>query len=513
MAHYSFHQHAELMQAYGVTPDPRLGDGSPGAPFRAPDGSRPRRSLARERAAIARYRSLEPAGFDARARAIAASLPPMRPECRLSVLLPCRNEAQHVERMLDLLAGQRDGLGRPLDPAHYEILLLCNGVAGEPRDDTAALARDWARRYAGAGPPTHVIDYTHPEGEPPLTMARKLLADIALQRGAARTEQAGPLYLACEDCDILWLDPLQLWLMITRLDAEPGLDALRGQQDRCPWIMLDYLPLLIMRRSWNFLETYFARRSLRPDRNPRADFNWNRFVTSGWNTAFTAEVYAAIGGYTWHRPFEEDMDIGEKISVLRSFEAGGRRVAQVNTTGWIPTRSEGSPRRWLYRLSSGIEPYLDRDDYDNFFNARHERVVKFSSLEELAAGYADGLERAPASLALLSEMLSKDLAVAAQVLGDAIRARAVYARVLSALGFRPGEASLLPEPEMTDAGQAGGVRIAALAGPAARRDALRARYRGAPADPLAALRSGRRRSCWAGLTRDAEALREGGAVA
>src|SRR6202011_3728739 len=158
------------------------------------------------------------------------------------------------------------------------------------------------------------------------TMARKLLADIALLRGLRRSSQRASLYLASEDADIYWLDPAQLDVMVRALDAAPALDALRGQQDRCPWLIAQFATLFLMRRSWNFLETHLASASRRPERNPHYDFNCNRIVTSGWNTVFSAEAYARIRGYTPIRRFEEDMDIGEKLSVLRAFWQDGKLV-------------------------------------------------------------------------------------------------------------------------------------------------------------------------------------------
>jgi hypothetical protein len=106
------------------------------------------------------------------------------------------------------------------------------------------------------------------------------------------------VYFALEDADTVWLDPRQLAIQTAALDAHPELDGVRGQQDRCPWIMCENDLLVTLRRSWNFTEAFLSRESLRPHRNSLYDFTWNRVVTSGWNTAISAEAFAVMGGYT-----------------------------------------------------------------------------------------------------------------------------------------------------------------------------------------------------------------------
>ncbi|WP_203855194.1 hypothetical protein [Plantactinospora mayteni] len=365
---------------------------------------------------------------------LARSLGPLDVACRAVVLVPCRSEAAQLDTLLGWYADQRDLSGAPLRPEQLEVQLLVNRFADEPDDGAAAIAD----RYRGGRLRVTVAEYFHPPDEhAPLTMARKLSADVALWRALQRPSYPAPLYLLSEDADVAWIDPRYVALAVSTLDTRPGLDAARGQQDRCPWVMARHPLLVLMRRSWNFAEAVLARRSLRPDRNPQHDFTWNRLTTSGWNCAFTAEVYALVGGYNRDRPFEEDMDIGEKISCLRAFERDGTLVPQVNTVGWLPTRAEGSPRRWLYWAATGVEPYEDTNQHENFFRRDHERVVKdcsLTELEQLARPYTVlDPDRVTAAL-------QRDLDFLPGRCGGRDDGRAVYQRVLTLLGFAPGEA-------------------------------------------------------------------------
>jgi predicted dehydrogenase len=472
MPHWTAEQHFRQMQDDGVVFSPRLGDGSVLDPWQEAVGTAPVRSRAREASAIERYLGSLPTDYAAMLERLCEPLPAMNPRCRIVVMLPCRNEQHYVSGMLDRLAEQFSFDGGTLSRDQYEVLLLCNTLTGEPRDSTAELARAWRHP---SGMALHIVDYLHPADEPcPLTMARKVLADIALIRASRRIQPTPPLYLASEDADVLWIDPHQLALMIAALDGDPGLDGVRGQQDRCPWIMVRHPLLLLMRRSWNFTEAHLARRSLRPDRNPDYDFNWNRVVASGWNTAFTAQVYAEIGGYTRQRRFEEDMDIGEKISCLRAYPVRGGMMPQVNTFGRLTARSDGSPRRWFYRFATGVEPYLDRDDYANFFGLDHEQQVKFRSLDDFESALAPVTALRPENIEILRPLLQKDLDFLVMARQDPRRGQHDYGRILRWVGFAPGAVTL----------SQGQIEIHSLAGLQDRLDAWVYRY---PDRPVAAV--------------------------
>lgn len=388
------------------------------------------RDTARERRTVLDYLHSLPPGDFARLEASNARLRSMHPMCSLAVLVPSRNEAPCLPWFLELMHSQH------LDRRRFEVILLVNRRSGEDNDGSTDITRAWMRRRSD-GLVVHLIEHVHGTDEKaPLTTARKILADLALYRSVRRTSAARPLYLSCQDVDLLWVDPRESDLIIETLDANPGLDGVRGQQDRCPWVMMNYALLFLMRRSWNFCETYAARRDLRPDLNPDYDFNWNRLVTSGWSSAFTAEAYAEIRGYTPHRLFEEDMDIGEKISCLRGYEEGGRFVAQTHTIGRVPIRSEGSCRRWIYSLRTRLSPYDEANDYDNFFNRRHEAAVKGQSLDALEKHLREPSPRDEAEI--LTGLLQADLDFMLRAGGA--EGEAAFRRVLSWLGFRNGEA-------------------------------------------------------------------------
>jgi predicted dehydrogenase len=388
-------------------------------------------------AGVAKYLACQPENYRGLVERITETLPPMEARCRVSVLVPARNEAANLPRLLDLLDDQRDVDGRTLTRSAFEVVVLINRLQDESDDGSRDAIARWSQSRSRRYEP-RVIEYVHPPDElAPLTLARKLLADVAVLRSAQRVP-ARPVYLASEDADLLWIDPCQLDVMVRTLDSHPILDAVRGQQDRCPWLMCRFPLLFLMRRSWNFAEAKAASPSFWPRRNPASNFNWNRIVTSGWNTAVRAEAYLSVGGYTRDRRFEEDMDLGEKISVWRGQYDQGRFIPYVEAVGRIPTRSEGSPRRWLYQLATGLYPYSPDNGYANFFAPEHEHAVKKLTVDELAAeAGADRLD--PETV---GPLLSRDYQFLLECTPSRAEGERAYASVLAALGFRQSDFSL-----------------------------------------------------------------------
>jgi hypothetical protein len=383
MLHWTLDQHFEVFENRGIRQLARLGEGTRSNPIVDPWGCWIERDCHREKSAIEGYLQSESSAHQALIQSMAEGMPAMHSACRMVVLLPCRNESQHIEDRLTLLAEQFRPDASLLARNQYEVIVLVNTCHDEPKDPTMDMVKRWVHP---AGMTLHALEFEHAPNElSPLTLARKILADLALLRALRRNSYEMPLYLCSEDADVVWNDPRQLFEMIKTLDEHPELDALRGYQDRCPWLLIQHPILMLMRRSWNFCESYAASRPLRPSRNPNYHFNWNRHVTSGWNTAFSAEVYANIGGYNRDRQFEEDLDIGEKISALRAYEVSGNWIPQVNT----------------------IAPSTQLDR---------------------------------ANIPLLEGMLQKDLDFLVRLHGDPKQAQMAYQRILRWLGFTDDQA-------------------------------------------------------------------------
>ena len=103
-------------------------------------------------------------------------LPAAHPRRRLSVTVPAKDEAGYITQTLQALARQQDGIGQPLDPTLYEVIVLANNC----RDATAEVARAFGRQHPRLR--LHVAEITLPPAVAGVGLSRKLMMDAAARR-------------------------------------------------------------------------------------------------------------------------------------------------------------------------------------------------------------------------------------------------------------------------------------------------------------------------------------------
>lgn len=335
----------------------------------AATGEKPYRDAFRERRRIHGYLDSLDGAYRSNVGELAASIPPMSDLCRLSVFIPARFEQNYIVRTVDQLCRQVDSSFHGLPQYMYEVIIVNNRFSDEPADTTRDRVIECVRSRSIDN--VHVVDVEFPVGTPcPLTLACRYAADLIICRAISRRHYSWPLYLAPEDADLVWTDRRQLHTQLLTLDTHPELDAVRGYTDRCPWMYSDHDLVTLTRRSWNLVENYLTFPHLSRRHNAHADFRRNRVTTNGWNTAFTAESYAMVRGYTPDRWLGNDVDIGEKLSIIRGQEGDSGVIVNTEVIRKVPTRAEGSPRRWFLQAANGIQPYDRTNDYENFFSRR-----------------------------------------------------------------------------------------------------------------------------------------------
>jgi hypothetical protein len=318
------------------------------------------RSVPREQARIAQYLTSQPEPERRTVARYADSLSTMDPAARLAIVIPAYREETGIYHTLGEWAGQTDMDGNPLDRHRYEITVVVNREHSQPDDATAAEVA----RFMADQPDVRVnlISVVFPDGYGGTGAARKLGTDVtllrSLRRGAAQT---APLYIESEDADLLEIDQRTAARVIARFDQTPRYDALRGKQDLGPLILKEHDLLFFQTRGDRIVELLLRHPNLRPEVNSRADSRWNTVVTGGWDTAFTAESYALIGGYQPVR-IGEDIDIGTRLSLLRGQrDRRGRVIPNTRVIGVVPNVGQSNPRRFIHALQTGTEAYLQPD--------------------------------------------------------------------------------------------------------------------------------------------------------
>jgi ElaB/YqjD/DUF883 family membrane-anchored ribosome-binding protein len=339
------------------------------------DGKEVRRDSGREKARITTYLEQQNKEYLKEIKDFNKNLEPMNKDCRVSVIIPARFEEKNLKNLLDQYIKQVDEKGNPLNKDLFEINIIINRKEGEKSDRSMEVLNEWKK--ANPGYHVNAVDIVFAKEKANVGMARKYITDISLMRSVERTSSSGPLYIESEDADLFSVDKRTINKLINGFDKKPYLDVLRGIQDRQPELMSKNDLFFFERRLWDIGEMAMRDLSLRSDKFDRSSFTWNRVISGGWNTAYTAESYAQIGGYV-SDIIGEDMKIGQKISVLRGKEDIQDNKFKINTytAETSGLRSNSSPRRFLDAMIKKESPY------DNF----EDQSVKEKTLESLFGG-------------------------------------------------------------------------------------------------------------------------------
>ncbi|MDE2025324.1 MAG: serine/threonine protein kinase, partial [Patescibacteria group bacterium] len=316
------------------------------------------------------------------------TMQPMADACRVAVNIPTWMEGRTIYDTLRRYVVQTDRQGNEIDPDLWEVNICVNRKTGTAPDNTVEeiqrLINDInGQRLTQGQKPLH-INYIDVEFDPPYNNvgnARKVITDMALMRSMARTGQTQQLYMESEDADLTSSDPHLISNLIHKMDTNPQLDAVQGTQDRMPEVLMQHDYLFVRRRLDDFRKLLLRDKRFRNVNDPSYNFRWNRIYTSGWNMSYTAEAYALIGGYHPLQEMGEDLEIGEKLSIIR----GGPGKPNLDIVGSVPTRYDSSPRRFLSELLMQRHAYAPGNFMDEEVNA----LIKNASLNELLANVQD----------------------------------------------------------------------------------------------------------------------------
>lgn len=210
--------------------------------------------------------------------------PPL-PQCQVSVIVPVQNEAELLNSTLTALTKQVDLQGQPLDPAHYEIILLANNCS----DDSAAIAQRFADRHPDLV--LHVVERTLPAAQAYIGWVRKRLMDEACRRLMSLGHSRGVIASTDGDTRVA-----PNWIATTLYEIACGADAVGGRivTDRRERAALDPYTRACHLREVGY---YFLASELEAHLDPNPFDGWPRhFQHYGASLAVTAEMYQQAGG-------------------------------------------------------------------------------------------------------------------------------------------------------------------------------------------------------------------------
>lgn len=399
------------------------------------DGSPVMRSAERERKIIASYLNNEFSGnpeYERKVANVASSLGPMSSNCRVSVNVPAWMEEDNLNRLLNQYIDQVDNKGNALDQSLFEINILVNRKKGTPEDKSVKVIEnfieEYARRHGGVRPVVHYANVEMEPEEANVGFVRKLLTDAVLQRSLDRDNQPQPLYIESEDADLMEVDKRTVFNLISKLDKNPHLDAVRGVEGRMSSIIKDNALLLMRRNAWEVFLFNVRQKRFRDPRNPNWNSFSNRVITGGWNSGYSAEAYAMIGGYEPARA-GEDISIGERISMMR----GDGDYPNLETIGSVPTRTESSPRRFIDEIANKKSAY---EDFGDDGNEKAIRGMSLSDAMKRIDDYADITEDNKPTFENEAQMYYDWARGSTSTLGDA---RDVTRRIMRSVGYEEGD--------------------------------------------------------------------------
>ena len=323
------------------------------------------------------YRRVGPALFDG----------PCHSHCRVSVIIPARNEEAHLARSLDALRDQRDLANDPLDPTSYEVLLFLNNCT----DASPAVVE----RYKAQFPefPLSVASGDLAPDQAHVGTARRWLMDAAYER---LCEVPGAAILSTDADTVVAPD----WIARNLTALDRGADVVGGVihlfpaelaqlQREEPDVALAYARDRELQGMVAYLESL-----LDPD---LAD-PWPRHLEHfGASLACTAEIYARAGGLPPVKPLE---DVAF-IDALRKIGARIRHCPETHifTSARMDGRAEvglsGQLRHW--REESGKKlPHLA--DSGEWLEHRFRSLAALRQLNEAErlrdlSGYPVGWHR------------------------------------------------------------------------------------------------------------------------
>lgn len=393
------------------------------------------RSVERERNTIYNYLNSEFSKnpeYKQKVASVMSSLGAMSSNCRVSVNIPAWMEADNLDRLLSQYIDQTDNKGEALEQSLFEINILVNRKKGTPEDNSVKVIESFTEKYAkrhnGARPVVHYANVEMEPEEANIGFVRKLLTDAVLQRSLDRNNQSQPLYIESEDADLIEVDKRTVFNLISKLDKNPHLDAVHGIEGRMSSIIKDNALLLMRRNAWEVLLFNARQKRFRDPRNPNWNSFSNRVITGGWNSGYSAEAYAMIGGYEPARA-GEDISIGERISMMR----GDGDYPNLETIGSVPTRTESSPRRFIDEIANKKSAYEDFGDDDN---EEAIRGVSLSDAMKRIDEYADITEDNKPNFENEAQMYYDWARGSTPTLGDA---RDVARRIMRSVGYEEGD--------------------------------------------------------------------------
>lgn len=264
----------------------------------------------------------------------------MLPSCRLAICIPAFQEGKNIYKMLEGYT-QQEGIS----PSQFEIIVLENHMKNEEKDQTAAEIERFRKDHPEIK--TRHVYAIFPERNAIMGYIRKLAFDLALLRSLERQSQAGGLILGSNDADSRGYRRETLRTILNEFGRDRKLDLIVGR-DTYPKEVFKKFPVLHAVFLFDRILKIVREHKVKP-----------RTIIAPWSSGrmsyFTAEIYAAIGGYDSRLKRGSDINLGRRVKEAR--EKPHEHIKRVNAAKLIT-----DPRRALAKMVVGghwAEEFID----------------------------------------------------------------------------------------------------------------------------------------------------------
>jgi hypothetical protein len=239
----------------------------------------------------------------------AVSLPKMDKQCRISIIMPARNESENILKPLEIFAAQKELDGSPLDPNKYEINILINRPNNkEPWDNTLEKIKEFKAKHPNMK--INAIKKTFnfvPASRVKMGIIFKTIADLALYRSFSRTDQTGKHIIMPTGADYLSRGENHIAKTIKIIDENPKIDQLITRIDLPREAYLEKPLLHVSQRMLEFIMLLMYNPKYSPFKDPERKINGE--------SAYTANIYSRAEGYNPEKKIAEDLDLAARIRI------------------------------------------------------------------------------------------------------------------------------------------------------------------------------------------------------
>lgn len=246
-------------------------------------------------------------------RSLSEQIKPIRDEVRAVVCMPAYKEGANIYRTLMTYVNQTEMDGKPFDYRKVRFIVFENWPEGTAPDKTGKeVGRflDQMRRKIPGLQIDHVRAVMNPKAKSIGNIRNLATAAIIDNTRKNRRNPSGDLIYISNDADMPEnaIKPTYLARTIQEFDSHPRMDALAGKIDFPEHLMAQVPVQLATRRLWQFMDHLITRK-------------WARepFLV-GRSSAMRLKMIAAVGNYDPADRAGEDVEIGNKIKWIRSWD-------------------------------------------------------------------------------------------------------------------------------------------------------------------------------------------------